>query len=170
VVIDMHKLIRVFRHLSYPSWWLRRVLPRSSLDRIGKAVADSEAHHGAEIRVALETSLGWRSLLQGETARQRAEAVFTSLRVWNTELNNGVLIYLLLADREFEIVADRGLARVVEQAEWEQLCRTMEADFRAGRHEKALLHGIDVIGKRLGTLYPHLANDTNELPDRPVIL
>jgi uncharacterized membrane protein len=120
--------------------------------------------------VALETSLGWRSLLQGETARQRAEAVFTSLRVWNTELNNGVLIYLLLADREFEIVADRGLARVVEQAEWEQLCRTMEADFRAGRHEKALLHGIDVIGKRLGTLYPHLANDTNELPDRPVIL
>ncbi len=167
---DMQMLKRLFKHLSYPAWWLHRVIPQSSLDRIEKAITDSEAHHGAEIQVALETGLGIGHLAKGKTARQRAEEVFSLLRVWDTELNNGVLIYVLLADREFEIVADRGLARSIEQEEWERLCRTMEKHFRAGQHELALLHGIETIGKRLEVLYPRLVSDINELPNRPVIL
>lgn len=166
----MYTLKRMLRHLGIPRWWLRRVLPPASLLRIEMEVADSETRHGAEIRVALEANLGLAPLMQGQTARQRAEAVFSSLRVWDTELNNGVLIYLLLADREFEIVADRGLAKAIDQSEWERLCREMEAHFQQGRHEDGLIHGVHVIGKKLEALFPRLAGDVNELPDRPVIL
>lgn len=166
----MNRLLRTLTHLSLPDWWLHRTLPRAALDRIERAVADSEARHGAEIRVVLETGLGWLPLLKGQTARQRAEALFATLRVWDTDLNNGVLIYLLLADHEFEIVADRGVARAVGQDQWEALCRAMETHFRAGRHEEALLHGIRELGKRLEALYPRRADAANELPDRPLIL
>jgi uncharacterized membrane protein len=166
----MNRLMRTLTHLTLPDWWLRRTLSRAALDRIERAVTDSEARHGAEIRVVLETGLGLLPLLKGQTARQRAEALFASLRVWDTELNNGVLIYLLLADREFEIVADRGVARAIGQDQWEGLCRAMETHFRAGHHEAALLYGIGELGKRLEALYPHRADDADELPDRPLIL
>jgi uncharacterized membrane protein YgcG len=167
---EMGRLKRLLKHLSYPGWWLRQAISETGLNRIENAIADSETRHGAEIRVALETSLGIRPLLIGQTARQRAEAVFSLLRVWDTELNNGVLIYLLLADREFEIIADRGLAHVIAQEDWEILCREMEGYFRAGQHEEALLHGIQVIGKRMEAFYPRQTDDANELPNRPVIL
>ncbi|NCS66245.1 MAG: hypothetical protein COS39_03620 [Hydrogenophilales bacterium CG03_land_8_20_14_0_80_62_28] len=166
----MSGIMRILKHLSYPGWWLRRMLPPASLGRIEKAVADAEAGHGGQIRVALETSLGLFALLKGQTARLRAEEVFSQLRVWDTELNNGVLIYWLLADREFEIVVDRGLARAVGQEDWARLCREMAAHFQAGRHEAALLHGIEAMSKYLEVLYPGDAGDINELPDRPVIL
>ena len=166
----MNKLIRMLKHLSYPDWWMRRVLPPDSLHRIEQAVAASEAGHGGEIRIAFETSLGWLSLFKGQTTRQRAEDVFSRLRVWDTEDNNGVLIYMLLADRQFEIVADRGLAHVVEHEEWARLCNEMEARFHDQGYEEAFLYGIQVIGQWLKARFPHLPGDANELPDRPVIL
>jgi uncharacterized membrane protein len=167
---DMNKLTRILKHLSYPDWWMRRVLPPGSLRRIEKAVAASEAGHGGEIRVAFETSLGWLSLFKGQTTRERAEDVFSRLRVWDTEDNNGVLIYMLLADRQFEIVADRGVAHVVGHEEWARLCSEMEARFRSQGYEVALLYGIQVIGQWLQARFPRLHDDVNELPDRPMML
>lgn len=166
----MGRLIRIFKHLSYPEWWLKRTFSNRCLDRVGQAVERSEAGHGAEIRVAIETRLALAALIKGQTARQRAEEVFAQLRVWDTEANNGVLIYVLLADRQFEIVADRAIARVVPQADWEALCQKMEELLQGGRHEAALQLGIETVGTRFAPLFPHEAGDVNELPDRPVIL
>lgn len=163
-------MLRLLKHLSYPAWWLRRTFASDALERIGQAVTKSEARHGAEIRVAIEVRLELVALVRGQTARQRAEEVFSQLRVWDTEANNGVLIYMLLADHQFEIVADRGIARLVPQSEWERLCREMEGHFREGRHEQALLHGIEEIGERFATLFPRTERDVNELPDQPAIL
>ena len=80
------------------------------------------------------------------------------------------LIYLLLADRDVEIVADRGIARAVPQAEWEAVCREMETRFRAGQFEAGVLYGIAEIGRRLQVLYPPAGENANELPDRPLVL
>jgi len=166
----MNKLIRMLKHLSYPDWWLRRVLPPDSLHRIEKAVAGSEAGHGGEIRVAFETSLGLLPLLRGQTTRSRAEEVFSMLRVWDTEANNGVLIYLLFADHQFEIVADRGVARLVEPAHWAHLVSEMEARLGTRGYEEALLYGIQEIGQWVQLKFPQASGDVNELPDRPVML
>jgi uncharacterized membrane protein len=166
----MNGLVRILKHLSYPDWWLHRTFTRDALDRIAKAVAASEAGHGAEIRVAIETRIGLLSLLNGQSARKRAEEVFSQLRVWDTEANNGVLIYVLLAERRFEIVADRAISRVVPQDEWEGLCREMGELLCSGRQEAAVVRGIEVIGTRFAALFPRSSNDVNELPDRPAVL
>ncbi len=163
-------LARLLRHLLYPEWLGYRALPRAALDRIGAAVAASEARHGGEIRFAVEGSLHLIPLLAGKTARDRAVEVFSQLRVWDTEHNNGVLIYLLLADRDVEIVADRGIARRIPQAEWDDICRAMEARFKNGRYEEGLLLGIGETGKRLEVLFPAGPDNPNELPDRPARL
>lgn len=163
-------LKRFVRHHAVPAWWLQRALPSASLDRIKTAVSAAEAGHAAEIRVAIEPRLGLMSLLRSQTPRQRAEEVFSLLRVWDTAANNGVLIYVLLADRQFEIVADRGIAAAVPQAEWERLCQEMENHFRSGRHEEAVLHGIRAIGERFEPLFPRYGGDVNELPDQPALL
>lgn len=166
----MNRLVRIFKHLTYPDWWLHRTFSRDGLERIAHAVAASEARHSAEIRVAIETRLGLGALIGGMTPRQRAEEAFARLRVWDTEANNGVLIYVLLAERSFEIVADRGIARLVSQEEWQKLCAEMAAMLREGRHEAALVHGIEAIGSRFVSLFPHRDDDVNELPDSPVLL
>jgi uncharacterized membrane protein len=163
-------LARLLRHLLYPEWLGTRALPRAALDRIGAAVAASEARHCGEIRFAVEGSLHLIPLLAGKTARDRAVEVFSQLRVWDTEHNNGVLIYLLLADRDVEIVADRGIARRIPQAEWDDICRAMEARFKSGHYEEGLLLGIGETGKRLEALFPAGPDNPNELPDRPARL
>lgn len=163
-------IARLFRHLMFPDWWRRRHLPEAALHRIQSAVAKAENGHGSELRVAVEASLDALSLLRGVTARERAVEVFSRLRVWDTEENNGVLLYVLLADRDVEIVADRGVAERVPQAEWEQVCQAMEGLFRAGRHEEALLSGAARVGDMLAALYPAGGKTTNQLPDRPAML
>lgn len=163
-------ILRVLRHLVYPDWLARRAFPPVVMARIETAIADSEARHRGEIRFAVEPSLALFPLLRGQSARERALKVFSRLRVWDTEENNGVLIYLLLADHDVEILADRGIARVVPQAEWEAICRDMEQRFRAGRFEEGVLLGIAEIGRRLAQIYPRQADNSNELPDRPVRL
>jgi uncharacterized membrane protein len=163
-------IARVFRHLFYPDWWWRRRLPAAALSRIESAVAGAESGHVGEIRVAVEASLDLRPLFHGMTARDRAIEVFSELRVWDTEENNGVLLYVLLADRDVEIVADRGIARRVAQAEWEAICQDMEALFRDGRHEEALSLGARRIGDRLAAAYGSGGKAANQLPDRPALV
>lgn len=163
-------LLRILKHLLYPDWIVRRTFPPSVMARIEAAIAASEAGHRGEIRFAVEASLDLRPLLAGQSARERAVEVFSALRVWDTEENNGVLIYLLLADHDVEIVADRGVSRALPSDDWAAVCRAMEAHFRAGRYTDGVLAGVQEIGRRLSALYPRTGADVNELPDRPVRL
>ena len=164
------KLRRLLRHLLASPLGARRQFPAATLQAIESAVRESEARHSGEIRFALETALPLDALLRGQSARERALEVFAQLRVWDTERNNGVLIYLLLADHDVEIVADRGIHAKVGAAGWEAVCRRMEAEFRAGRFEAGALAGIEAAGELLQQHFPAVAGDRNELPNRPTVL
>jgi uncharacterized membrane protein len=161
---------RVLKHLLYPGWMSRRRLPKASLDRIEAAIARAEASHHGEICVAVESALDLRALLLGQTARARALQVFAEQGVWDTEANNGVLIYLLLADRAVEIVADRGVARQLQSTHWESVSQALRAQFGQGAYEAGLLQAIAAVGGHLARLYPRSGSDVNELPDRPIEL
>jgi len=163
-------LKRVARHLLALPGALNRALPSSAMASIEKAIAQSEAGHRGEIRFAAEAALDAQPLFAGQSARERAIDVFSQLRVWDTEENNGVLIYLLLADHDLEIVADRGINAQVSVGEWEQICRRMEAAFRRGEFERAILTGIEEVSRLLARYYPPRPGGRNELPDKPVII
>jgi uncharacterized membrane protein len=164
---------RLFRHVTATHWRTRMRFPASTLDAIERAVAAAELSHAGQIRFAIETSLAPLQVINDLPARSRALEVFGLLRVWDTEHNNGVLIYVQLADRGVEIVADRGLDRRVSTAEWEGVCRLMEEHFRAGRFEAGSLAGVAAVGTLLERHYPADAESRstrNELPDRPAML
>jgi len=161
---------RIFKHLFTPDWAAYRAFPRATLNRIEKAIGESEKSHGAELRFAVEGSLDPMPLLKGVTPRQRAHEVFARLRVWDTEHNSGVLIYLQLVDRDIEIVADRGISAKVGQDVWDEICRRMEAAFRAGRFEQGALDGIREISALLERHFPPRGANPDELPDQPVVL
>jgi len=137
---------------------------------IAGAIERSETTHGGEIRFAVEHALELTDLLAGTSAAQRALQVFSDLRVWDTERNNGVLIYFLLADQDFEIVADRGIHERVGAPGWEAICRRMEGSVRAGQFQQAVLAGVEAIGEHLRRHYPAAGGGANELPDRPTVL
>lgn len=166
----MVKLSRMLRHLLMPDWRVSQCFPRRTLQAVEAAIAASEGKHAGEIRLVVEAALSPSQLLRGETARERAIEVFSSLRVWDTEENSGVLIYLLLADRDVEIVADRGLNGHVAPAEWEEICRRMEQAFRSGEFEAGILGAITSVGELLGERLPATGAGRNELPDRPTVL
>lgn len=161
---------RIIRHLLTPHWKVKRVFPARALRSIEAAIRESETTHFGEIRFAVEVALDPMALLQDRSARERAVEVFSQLRVWDTEHNNGVLIYLLLADRRVEIVADRGIHRDVGQPGWEAICREMERSFRQGRFEQGVVEGIRTVASHLVRHYPASGANENELPDKPVIL
>lgn len=164
-------LKRIFRHLVFLPSQVRRVFPARVMSAIEQAIRACENSHQGEIRFAVEGAIGLVPLLKGETARRRALEVFSALRVWDTEHNNGVLVYLLLADRKVEIVADRGVYRLAGNAAWEGICRDMETAFREGRFEEGSIGGIRAIGVCLAEYYPAQGGvKLNELPDRPVVL
>lgn len=163
-------LTRIMRHLSTGRAAMRRSFPQYTLDAVERTIREVEAQHGGQVRFAVEDALELSPLLAGQTARERAIDVFSQLRVWDTEHNNGVLIYLLLADRDVEIVADRGIDAKVGAQAWEAICREMEAAFRAGKFEEGVLAGINSVGRHLIQHYPHTGEKLNELPDRPVLL
>jgi uncharacterized membrane protein len=164
------QLKRALTHLSYSSYRLRRIFASETLRRIEAGIRDAEAGHSGEIRFAAEAALPWPALVRGQSARERAIEVFSQLRVWDTEHNNGVLIYLLLADRDVEIVADRGVNTRVAQQEWETICRDMEDHFKRGDFEAGLLAGIHAVAKHLRAHYATGDHDPNEIPDLPAIL
>ena len=161
---------RIGRHLLLNRWRVRRAFPRQALANIEKAIKASEAAHAGQIRFAVEGALDGVPLFKNQSARARAIDVFAHPRVWDTEHSNGVLIYLLLADRDVEIVADRGINEKVQQAEWEKICRVMEAEFRAKNFEGGVLKGISAVTKLLAKHFPASGRHGNELPDRPVVL
>lgn len=163
-------LKRVLRHLLMPHWQARRVFPPRTLRAIEHAIHAAEATHDGQICFAVESALEILPLLQGRSARQRALEVFAQRRVWDTERNNGVLIYLLLADHDVEILADRGVHRHVGAEEWERICRAMEQAFRDGRFEAGVIEGIGAVSRHLARHYPRTEKSANEIPDRPVIL
>jgi len=161
---------RTMRHLSSGRAAVRRAFPPRTLDTIERAIRETEAKHNGQIRFAVEAALELAPLLASQTAQQRALEVFSRLRVWDTEHNNGVLIYLLLADRDVEIVADRGIHTRLGQETWEAICSEMESAFREGQFEAGVLAGIRAVGEHLSRHFPPRSGKPNEIPDRPVLL
>ena len=164
------KAARVLRHLFATHWGTRRRFTRNVLARIEKSLRKIEAQHAGELRFAIETAFDLPELWYGITPRQRALQVFGHFGVWDTESNNGVLIYVLMADRDVEIVADRAIAARVPQAEWDAVCREMEAHFRAGRFAEGSETGITAVGKLLGKHFPGRGGDRDEQANQPVLL
>lgn len=161
---------RAIRHLFSGYWVVCRAFPKSVLERIETAVRDSERRHRGEVRFAVEGALDFVPVLRGLTPRQRALDVFSALRVWDTEENTGVLIYVQLVDRDIEIVADRGIAKLIPQSEWEAVCRHMEEAFANGRFEEGALTGISDVTALLERHFPARDRNPDELPDKPVVL
>ena len=160
-------LKRLLRHRWLDERDAARALDAAALAHLQARVAQSEALHSGEIRVLVEASLPLSYLWRDLQARARAVTLFGKLRVWDTEHNNGVLIYLLLADHAIEIVADRGLARHVPQAHWNALIKGMGGAFRAGQFEAGLLQAIEHVDEALSKHFPLAPGQTNpnELPD-----
>jgi uncharacterized membrane protein len=161
-------LKRIVRHLFTTIWSVRRALPASSLQAVERAIRETEATHEGQVRFAVEHALDMQQLLSGRSARERALEVFSELRVWDTEHNNGVLIYLLLADRDVEIIADRGIHAHVGGG-WEGICRSMEQRFARGEYEAGAIEGVRAVGEHLQRHFPARRGGRNELPDQPVV-
>jgi len=150
---------------------VRRAFPDVALSRIEAMIGEGEKRHRGQVRFAVEPALPLARVLAGVKPRERALEVFGLLRIWDTEENCGVLIYLLLADRSVEIVADRGIHRRVGDEAWSAVCRKMERAFRGGRFAEGIEAGLAEINARLAEHYPRDGERSdNELPDRPVVL
>jgi uncharacterized membrane protein len=166
-----NRWLRLLKHRRFDEADARRVLGPDALRRVEARVAASEAQHSGEIRVCIEAGLPLSYLRRRASARERAVAMFSRLRVWDTECNNGVLIYLLLAEHAIEIVADRGLTRHVDKAGWDRIMATMQAAFHGGQFEAGLnqaIDAIDVLLRRHFALAPGEINP-NELPNAPLM-
>jgi uncharacterized membrane protein len=161
---------RIGRHLLEHRWRVRRIFPPQALAAIEQAIKAGETTHSGQIRFVVEGALDGKPLFRDQPARQRALDIFSHLRIWDTAHNNGVLIYLLLADRQVEIVADRGIDAVVGAAGWEKICAEMERDFSAGDFQRGVIKGIEAVSRQLAAHFPKHGSGPNELPDAPVVL
>ena len=161
---------RVLRHLVTDHWSVRRVLPPAAMRAIRDKIGEQEKRHGGELRFAVEASLPWPNLRRGQDARNRAIELFGQLRIWDTEHNSGVLIYLLLADKRVEVVADRGIHGKVGDPAWETICGEMQGAFAAGHFEEGVRFGIVAISDLLVVHYPPTEIRPNELSNEPVVL
>ena len=166
----MMNIKRIAEHLQVHRWHVSRAFPRHTLIAIEKAIKASETAHVAEIRFVVEGALDGTPLFKGQSARERAIEVFSQLRVWDTEHNNGLLIYLLLADRAVEVVADRGIHSRVGSREWKNICGTMETAFKQANYEGGVISGIQAVTQHLMKHFPASRAGKNELPDKPVVL
>ena len=163
------KTQRILKHLLTTHGQVTRAFPRSALNAIEKAIKSSETAHAGEIRFVVEGGLDGMPLFKGQSPRERAIELFAQLRVWDTEHNTGLLIYLLLADRAVEIVADRGIHAKVGAEEWRKVCRQMEAAFRQSNYEGGVIGGVQAVTQHLVRHFP-AADRANELSDKPVTL
>jgi hypothetical protein len=165
-------LWRWAQHLWLDEGDVRRQLGAAGLQRLQAQVQASELQHLGELRLCIEGGLGWSELWQGQTARTRALHLFSTLRVWDTEHNNGVLIYLLLADHRIEILADRGIMDRVGHAPWADIAQQLSAHLREGRFEQGLSQAVEAVTQMLAVHFPVKAgqDNPNELPDGIVVL
>jgi len=162
-------LARIAKHL-VSGGAARRLFPADALDRIQKAIADGERRHSEQVCFAIESALPVSRVFRGDSARERAHEAFSHLRVWDTQNNSGVLIYLLVADRAIEIVADRGIAARVPESEWVSICTAMQERFAAGDFVAGAVDSINRVSNLLATHFPSDGTVANELPDRPILL
>jgi len=165
------RALRLLRHRWLDETDSRRALGPEALSRIEQRIAQSEARHGGEIRVCVEAGLPLSYLWRDACPRERAVSLFGKLRVWDTEANSGVLIYLLLAEHQIEIVADRGIARLVPPGHWESIVHVMREAFRADRFEPGLLQAIEAVETLMLQHFPQVEGQGNpdELPNRPYL-
>ena len=161
---------RIGRHLLEHHWRVRRIFPPEVLTVVERTIKAGEETHSGQVRFVVEGALDGRPLFRDQPARERALDIFSQLRIWDTAHNNGVLIYLLLADRDVEIVADRGIDTKVGAAGWEKICKSMETDFRAGNFAGGVVKGIEAVSQQLSVHFPRHRPGPNELPDKPVVL
>ena len=163
------RLLRLLRHRAWDETDVERVLGPQALARVEQRIGASERRHSGEIRVCVEAGLPMSYLWRGLTARDRAIMMFGKLRVWDTARNNGVLIYLLLAEHAIEIVADRGLNEYVSAEQWRAIVDGMREAFRAQRYEEGLNAAIDTVDALLARHFALTAGEpnVNELPDTP---
>jgi len=161
---------RLGRHFITDHLSARRKFSPQGLKLIEDAIAAGERQHEGQIRFVVEASLPLAQVFRGLQPRERALQLFGQLGVWDTEHNSGVLVYVLLADRNVEIVADRGINRRVAQDTWDAVCRAMEAAFREGRFEDGAVDGIAAISELLAQHFPRSSAGANELPDAPIVL
>lgn len=161
---------RLCRHLFILPSAVNQYFSKDEMRRIEAAITASEAMHLGEIRFAVESNLPFLDVFAKKPAKKRAIEVFSQLGVWDTEQNNGVLIYLLLADHDFEILADRGIHQHVGNQAWARISQEMEALFRQGRFEAGVLHGIAKISEHLVQHYPAISHNHNELSNAPIII
>ncbi len=161
---------RLTRHLMAGTWQTRRAFSRQVLHAIERAIVQTEQTHSGEIRFVVEGALPLSQLLAGQTARARAIDVFSQLRIWDTAHNNGVLVYVLLADRAVEIIADRGIDARIDQSDWDAICNAMQAAYGRGEFERGSVAGLHAIAQHLALHFSSTESTINELPDAPVIL
>ena len=167
----MNRWLRLLKHRRLDDGDARKLVDAAALQRVQARVAASEARHGGEIRVCIEAGLPLSYLRRSATPRERAVAMFGKLRVWDTEYNNGVLIYLLLADHAIEIVADRGLSRHADAAHWQRVVAAMQGAFQSGQFEAGLNQAVDAVDAVLTQHFALAAGaaNPNELPDAPYL-
>ena len=164
-------LVRTLRHLFATRLGTRRRFSALVLESVEAAIATAETTTSGEIRFVVETALELPEVWAGLSPRERAIQTFSDLHMWNTELRNGVLIYVLLADRDVEVCADRGAAAVIPVAQWEGVCRVMEDHFRAGRFAEGSLAGVTAVGGLLEKHFPaDRIRNRDELPNQPTLL
>jgi uncharacterized membrane protein len=161
---------RIGKHLLEHNWRVRRLFPPQVLTAIEQAIKAGESTHSGQVRFVVEGALDGGPLFRNQSARDRALDIFAHLRIWDTAHNNGVLIYLLLADRDVEILADRGIDAKVDAAEWEKICRAMETEFGKGNFEGGVIKGIEAVTRHLAKHFPKHGAGRNELPDAPVVM
>jgi len=160
---------RFFRHLLTTRRAARKAFPASTLDAIERAIREVEARHHGEIRFVVESALDMGPLWQQQSPRERALEIFALQRVWDTPDNNGILLYVLMADHAVELVCDRGIHARAGSEAWEAICHGIERAFGQGRYEQGVVEGIAALGATLARHYPGAAR-ANELPDRPQIM
>jgi uncharacterized membrane protein len=161
---------RFWRHVAMTPWTSRRCFPDATLDSVREVVRSFEARHRGEVRFVVEAELTSAQLWANLTARARAIQVFSSLQVWDTEENTGILIYVLLADHKVEIIADRGIQKKVAHEEWVAICNVMDEHFRAARYHDGAVAGVRAASELLVRHFPATGENKNELPDAPVRL
>jgi uncharacterized membrane protein len=167
---EMHFLKRFFRHVLMSPLQVRRAFPQKTLDQIERAVGISEASHRGQVRFVVEAELTTWQLWADVSARQRAIDVFSGLRVWDTSENNGVLVYVLLADRKVEIIADRGIHKHVGAERWQAICKELEHFYRKGDFAAGSITAIEKITVELTHYFPSDGVQVNEQPNQPVVM
>jgi uncharacterized membrane protein len=161
---------RIGKHLVEHRWRARRTFPPRVLALIERAIKVGETTHSGQVRFVVEGALDGAPLFRDQSPRDRALDIFSQLRIWDTAHNNGVLIYLLLADRDVEIIADRGIDEKIGAAGWEKICADMEAEFKRSNFEGGVIKGIAAVSQQLAAYFPKHGAGPNELPDAPVVI